>query len=76
MAALEPPFKAADLQGLYKKVLAGKFKPIPENYSQELNSAICSLLRQKSKQRPDTFELLKNPILQSQGGSTTEDTED
>ena len=33
MAALEPPFKAQDLQGLYKKVIKGKFNPIPSNYS-------------------------------------------
>lgn len=33
MAALQPPFKAQDLQGLYKKVKAGKFSPLPSCYS-------------------------------------------
>jgi len=33
MCALEPPFKATDLQALYKKVKAGVFKPIPSTYS-------------------------------------------
>jgi len=33
MCALGPPFKATDLQGLYKKVKAGIFNPIPSFYS-------------------------------------------
>ena len=33
MAALEPPFKAQDLQGLFKKVKAGKYKQLPNFYS-------------------------------------------
>jgi hypothetical protein len=33
MAALEPPFKASDLQGLYKKVKAGQYRPISNSYS-------------------------------------------
>jgi len=33
MAALSPPFKATDLQGLYKKVKAGVFPPISSSYS-------------------------------------------
>ena len=37
MAALEPPFKASDLQSLYKKVKAGVFKPIPSCYSSDLS---------------------------------------
>ena len=36
MAALEPPFKAADLQSLFKKVIAGKYRQISTFYSQEL----------------------------------------
>lgn len=33
MAALSPPFKANDLQGLYKKVKSGVFNPVPSSYS-------------------------------------------
>lgn len=33
LAALSPPFKANDLQGLYKKVKSGSFSPIPSCYS-------------------------------------------
>ena len=32
-AALTPPFKANDLQGLYKKVKNGSFSPLPSCYS-------------------------------------------
>ena len=37
MAALQPPFKAADLQSLFKKIKAGVFKPIPSTYSSDLS---------------------------------------
>ena len=33
VAALEPPFKATDLQSLYRKVKAGQYKPISTYYS-------------------------------------------
>ncbi len=49
MAALEPPFKATDLQSLYKKVIAGVFKPIPSTYSIELSEMVNSMLRLRPK---------------------------
>lgn len=65
MAALEPPFKGADLQSLFKKVKAGKYKPLPSSYSVELNSVISLLLKVNPKERPDTETLLKNSIVRS-----------
>lgn len=61
MAALEPPFKATDLQSLYKKVKAGVFKPIPNCYSSDLSEMVNSMLKLRPKERPNTDEILKNP---------------
>jgi NIMA (never in mitosis gene a)-related kinase len=54
MAALEPPFKASDLQSLFKKVKAGVFKPIPSFYSSDLSQMVNSMLKLRPKERPST----------------------
>ena len=33
MCALVPPFRADDMQGLYKKVVKGKYPRIPDHFS-------------------------------------------
>ena len=63
MAALRPPFTARDLSGLYKKVCAGIFDRIPYQFSNELQAVISSLLKLDPKKRPDTEELLANPMV-------------
>ena len=68
MAALEPPFKASDLQSLYKKVKAGEYRQISTYYSTELAEIIRLLLKVKPKERPDTDALLKNPIFKKKCG--------
>ena len=57
MAALKPPFVAADLQSLFRKVCAGVFERIPVVYSNELANVINSLLKVDPAKRPDTDEL-------------------
>jgi len=37
MATLLPPFRAENMEGLYKKVIKGHFDPIPGYYSKDLN---------------------------------------
>lgn len=69
MAALEPPFKATDLQSLYKKVKAGVFKPIPTTYSSELSEMVNSMLRLRPKERPSTEEILKHPATLRHSGN-------
>ncbi len=63
MAALKPPFTAHDLSGLYKKICAGIFERIPFCYSNDLHSVISSLLKLDPKVRPDTDQLLANPLV-------------
>lgn len=77
MAALEPPFKATDLQSLYKKVKAGVFKPIPTTYSSELSEMVNSMLRLRPKERPSTEEILKHPTtLRHSGKNLTNSSAD
>lgn len=49
MAALSPPFKANDLQGLYKKVKSGLYSTIPSCYSEQLSQFIGTMLKQNAK---------------------------
>ena len=76
MAALQPPFKAQDLQGLYKKVKAGKFSPLPSCYSQELGDVIGSLIKIRPRDRPDCDTLLSHPSIIKNSGMSNVSYED
>ncbi len=45
MCALVPPFRADDMQGLYKKVIKGKYPRIPDHFSQEMATVIKFMLQ-------------------------------
>ena len=51
MIALELPFQAKDMGALYKKVIKGEFKPIPDFYSEQLRELIESMLKVRPKDR-------------------------
>ena len=40
MTTLKPPFRANDMNGLFKRVLKGVYPKIPATYSAELNTMI------------------------------------
>ena len=44
MVALRPPFKAADMKGLYKKVVTVDYPSIPSKYSVDLSALLKSML--------------------------------
>lgn len=44
MATLKPPFRANDMNGLYKRVLKGIYPNIANTYSKDLNTMIKTLL--------------------------------
>lgn len=44
LVALKPPFRAETMEGLFKKILAGKYPRIPSAYSSDLAKLIRSLL--------------------------------
>ena len=47
-----PPFEAANQLALAVKIKAGRVARLPEGYSDELNSAIRSMLQLESVKRP------------------------
>lgn len=65
MCALVPPFRADDMQGLYKKVIKGKFPRIPEHFSQEMATVIKFMLQVSPSYRPSCDQLLSLPIIES-----------
>ena len=52
MCALVPPFRADDRQGLYKKVVKGKYPRIPDHFSQEMATVIKFMLQVMPANRP------------------------
>jgi len=58
MTTLKPPFRANDMNGLYQKVLKGKFSPIGTSYSKALNHVITKMLSVDPKLRPTCAQIL------------------
>lgn len=45
LTTLKPPFKAEDMEGLYKKVVKGQYPRIPTHFSNDLANMIKLLLQ-------------------------------
>jgi NIMA (never in mitosis gene a)-related kinase len=54
---LKPPFRAEDMQGLFRKVVKGEYNRIPRTFSNELSNLVNSLLIVDFKRRPSCGEL-------------------
>ncbi len=54
MCALVPPFRAEDMNGLFKKVLKGQYPPIPTHFSMDMRNLIKALIQVQPASRPDT----------------------
>jgi len=63
MCSLKPPFRAEDMQGLYKKVLKGQYPKIPTVYSNDLSQMIKTMLQVSPHMRPDCEAILKLPLI-------------
>ena len=63
MASLKPPFRAKNMEGLYKKVMEGKVIRIPTKFTNDLFRIIQILLQVKPEKRPTCGEILQNPII-------------
>lgn len=44
MVTLKPPFRAENMEGLYKRVIKGNYEKIPMNYSKYLRDVIDMML--------------------------------
>ena len=63
VAALQPPFRASDMDGLFKKVLKGIYPKIPTHYSDELNKMLKRLIAVNPNQRPTCDGILQLEIV-------------
>lgn len=59
MTTLKPPFRAEDMDGLYKKVVKGSYSKIGDNFSKNLSNVIKSMLQVNPSNRPSAAQLLK-----------------
>ncbi|CAA2992257.1 serine/threonine-protein kinase Nek6-like isoform X2 [Olea europaea var. sylvestris] len=64
IAAHVPPFRAADMAALVKKINRSTISPLPTVYSSTLKQVIKSMLRRSPEHRPTAAELLRHPHLQ------------
>lgn len=69
--ALVPPFRAKDMNGLYKRVVKGSFDDTIGNatsgsnlYSKELTKLIAGMIRINAKERPSCDDMLRNTEVQ------------
>ena len=60
---LKPPFRADDMQGLYKKVLRGVYPKIPNIYSTDLSNLVKSLVQVTPQMRPSCERILEMPSI-------------
>ena len=61
MTTLKPPFRAQDMNGLYKRVLKGAYPEIPKKYTKDLADIIMKMLSVDAKARPTCAQLLELP---------------
>lgn len=53
MCTLKPPFRASDMNGLFKRVLKGTYNPIDRKlYTSDLAGMVAKLLTVDPKMRP------------------------
>jgi len=62
--ALSPPFRAKDMNGLYKKVVKGQYDPPPTTFSTDLTKLICIMIKVNPKDRPSCDQILRMPETQ------------
>lgn len=54
MAMLKPPFRAQDMEGLYKKITKGVYPKVSSRYSDELSNVIRLMLQVNPLHRPSS----------------------
>ena len=58
MCSLNPPFRAADMQGLFKRVCSGQVPSLSSPYSKDMNYMVKLMLQQSPGLRPNCAEIL------------------
>mmetsp|Transcript_12933 Transcript_12933/g.13042 ORF Transcript_12933/g.13042 Transcript_12933/m.13042 type:complete len:194 (+) Transcript_12933:589-1170(+) len=60
---LSPPFKSADMEGLFQKIVRGHYPPISMEYSNDLSNLIRTLLQVNAGLRPTCEKILEMPLI-------------
>lgn len=60
MCALRPPFEAANVVSLGKRISAGRFSRIPTRYSDELQTVIQAMLTLSPTKRPSVAQIMRS----------------
>ena len=60
---LNPPFKAKNMENLYKKVIRGDVNKIPNIFSDDLYKMVLFLLQVNPDKRPSCDEILNNVLI-------------
>ena len=63
MITLHTPFRAKNMDALYKKVLGGDIGKLPEQFSDDLNQIVQLLLKVNSNKRPNCNDILNNTLV-------------
>lgn len=63
MCALNPPFRAKSMKGLYNSVLSGMYPKLPSYYSDGLSQIIKILLSVNPVKRPSCDQILQHELV-------------
>ena len=63
MATLKMPFQGNNFKEVYSNISKCKYQPLPDIYSNELDSIIKKLLQIEPEKRPNCHQILKDPIV-------------
>ena len=63
MITLKPPFRAKNMQELYKKVLSGEVSKLPNGFSNDLFEVVLLLIQVNSNNRPTCDGILNNNLV-------------
>ena len=63
MLNLSPPFRAGNMEALYKKIMKGQYCRINPRYSRDIADIVNSILLVEPKERPSCDDILKNEMV-------------
>ena len=63
MITLHPPFRAKNMEELYKRVLSGDISQLPSQYSTDLYEIVSLLIKVNPDKRPNCNDILNNSIV-------------
>ena len=61
--ALRPPFRAENMEKLYKKVILGQYGKLSERYSDDIKEIIKLMLKVNPKDRPSCGQILNHELV-------------